>query len=97
MNRAEILKILADNREAFETRFSVSSLSIFGSVARDQASTGSDVDILVKFNETPGLFKFLELKAHLENLCQCPVDLVTYNALKKQLREGILREAIDAI
>lgn len=73
------------------------SLSFFGSVARDQATADNDIDMLVVFKESPALFKFLELKAHLENLCQCPVDLVTKNALKKQLREQILEEALDAI
>lgn len=97
MKRSEIIKTLADHQEVLESRFSVSSLSLFGSVARDQAGAESDIDILVDFKETPGLFKFLELKAHLEHLFQCPVDLVTRNALKKQLREGILREAINAI
>ena len=97
MTRAEILKLLSDHREEFVSRFSVSSLALFGSVARDEARAGSDIDILVGFTETPGLFKFLELKAHLESLCRCPVDLVTRNALKKQLREGILKEAVDAI
>jgi hypothetical protein len=52
---------------------------------------------LVEFQETPGLFKFIELKTHLEDLFQCPVDLVTRNALKEPLRDKILQEAIDAI
>ncbi|RPH83422.1 MAG: nucleotidyltransferase [Desulfobacteraceae bacterium] len=97
VNRAEILKKLADHRVELKSRFAVSSLSIFGSVARGYATEESDLDILVSFQETPGLLKFLELKAHLENLFQCRVDLVTKNALKKQLREQILKEALDVI
>jgi predicted nucleotidyltransferase len=97
LNRAEILKKLADHQVELRSRFAVSSLSIFGSVARDQATSESDLDILVSFQEAPGLLKFLELKAHLENLIQCRIDLVTKNALKKQLREQILKEALDVI
>jgi predicted nucleotidyltransferase len=97
MNRSEILKKLAEHQDELKSRFSISSLSLFGSVARDQATAESDLDLLVAFKEIPGLFKFLELKAHLEELFQCPVDLVTANALRKQYREQILQEALDAI
>ena len=57
----------------------------------------SDVDILVTFVKTPGIFGFLELKAFLEDLLDCPVDLVTENALKKQFREQVLQEALHAV
>jgi predicted nucleotidyltransferase len=97
MNQVEILKKLAKNESELKSRFAISSLSLFGSIARDRATAKSDLDILVEFQETPGLLKFLELKAHLEGLFQCPVDLVTKNALKEQLREKILEEALDAI
>jgi len=97
MIRSDILKKLNQHREELQARYSISSLSLFGSVARDQASPDSDLDILVSFEETPGLFKFLELKSRLETICQCPVDLVTEKALKKQFREQILKEALDAI
>jgi len=75
----------------------VASLSLFGSVARDEATVKSDVDILVTFVQTPGIFSFLELKEYLENILQCSVDLVTRNALKKQFREQILQEALYAV
>ncbi|WP_420842285.1 nucleotidyltransferase family protein [Desulfoprunum benzoelyticum] len=52
------------------------------------------MDILVQFSQTPGIFEFLRLKQYLEDLLGKPVDLVTEGVLKKQLREGILREAV---
>ncbi len=97
MRRQNILKILAEHSSEIESRFSVASLSLFGSVARDEATVKSDVDILVTFVQTPGIFSFLELKEYLENLLQCSVDLVTRNALKKQFREQILQEALHAV
>ncbi|MEA3416725.1 MAG: nucleotidyltransferase family protein [Thermodesulfobacteriota bacterium] len=97
MKRQNILKILAEHRSEIESRFGVASLSLFGSVARDEAVAESDVDILVTFVKTPGMFGFLELKEYLEYLLQCPVDLVTKNALKYQFREQILQEAIHAV
>jgi hypothetical protein len=97
MEREDILKILAEHRSEITSRFNVASLSLFGSVARDKSTSESDVDILVTFAQTPGIFGYLELKEYLENLLQCSVDLVTRNALKKQFRERILKEALHAI
>jgi len=97
MNRSDAIKKLSNNQDELKARFAIKSLSIFGSVARDQATPDSDLDILVSFRETPGLLKFLELKSHLEEICQCSVDLVTEKALKEPFREQILMEAFDAI
>jgi len=97
MSRKKILKILADHRNLIETRFDVASLSLFGSAAREEATEESDIDILVTFLNPPGIFGFLELKEYLENILGYSVDLVTKNALKKQLREQILKEVVHAV
>lgn len=75
-------------------KFHVESLSIFGSVSRGMAGPDSDLDILVRYKKTPSFFAFLDLKQYLENITGRQVDLVTEGALKKQLRETILREAV---
>jgi predicted nucleotidyltransferase len=94
MQRDQALQLLSSHLEEIRRRFDVESLSLFGSVARDQASPQSDLDILVAYSRAPGLFGFLELKEYLEDLLGRPVDLVTSNALKSQLREKILQEAV---
>ena len=96
MNRDTVLKKLSKHQVELESRFGVKSLSLFGSVARNEAVSASDLDILVTFINTPGIFGFINLKLYLENIFKCSVDLVTNNALKKQLREQILQEAIYA-
>lgn len=65
-------------------------------VLRDEAEPASDVDILVEFGEPVGLFEFVALKNYLEEILGSTVDLVTEDALKRQLRERILEEAIPA-
>jgi uncharacterized protein len=95
MKRDEALKIISSHRNDL-IRLKVKSLSIFGSVARDQARPDSDIDILVEFSESIGIFEFLELKEYLESILKSRVDLATEQALKKQLREQILKEAIRA-
>jgi len=74
----------------------VKSVAVFGSVARDQATETSDIDILVDFDARKGLFGFLELKRYLEKLLNHHVDLVTRRALHPKLRHAILDEAIYA-
>lgn len=94
MERDQAVKILSENLGEIQARFGVKSLALFGSVARGEGGTESDLDILVTFSRTPGLFGFLDLKSFLEGLFRRPVDLVTEKALKSQLRERILREAV---
>lgn len=58
------------------TRFSVKSLELFGSFARDEAHTTSDIDILMEFEETPTFNHYMGLKFYLEDLLGTKVDLV---------------------
>jgi hypothetical protein len=74
----------------------VKSLRLFGSIVRGQAGPESDVDILVEFARPIGLLAFIRLKQRLSDLLGRPVDLVTPEALKSPLREGILNEAQNA-
>jgi predicted nucleotidyltransferase len=74
----------------------VSELWLFGSAARGDLRTTSDVDLLVDFADTVTLFEFARLRRYLESVLHRPVDLVTRDALKPQLREQILREAVRA-
>ncbi len=95
MQRNEALDILAKHRPALSA-MGVASLALFGSVARNEAEGDSDVDILVSFDRPVGFFHFLEVKDYLETVLKTRVDLVTEDALKKQLRERILAEAVRA-
>ncbi|MBI5572209.1 MAG: nucleotidyltransferase family protein [Desulfomonile tiedjei] len=95
MTREEALPILTAHRDEIG-RLSVKSVALFGSVARDEAVPGSDIDILVEFSAPVGLLEFIRLKRFLEELFQCPVDLATPDALKDHVRERILREAVRA-
>lgn len=74
----------------------VQELWLFGSAAREEMQAASDVDILVDFSRPVSLFEFVRLLWKLESLLERPVDLVTRDALKPQLRDQILREAVRA-
>lgn len=85
-------KILKQHQEELAEQ-GVRTLAIFGSVARNESTSKSDVDILIDFDSKRGLFAFVGLKGYLENLLDCNVDLVTKNALHPALKSQILREA----
>ena len=72
----------------------VKSLALFGSTARNEATSTSDVDILVEFDRSVGLFEFVRLKLLLEEMLNRKVDLVTPDAIHPALRDRILSEAI---
>jgi predicted nucleotidyltransferase len=76
----------------------VHRLALFGSVARDQAHPGSDVDLLVEFE--PGLKsfdRFMELGDLLERALGRDVELVTPESLSPFLKPHILAEAEDVV
>jgi predicted nucleotidyltransferase len=90
------LKILSDHQEELRRRHSIKSIALFGSVSRNEASETSDVDILVEFDRPVGLFAFVHTRRYLSEILGCEVDLVTPMALRPEMREKILSEAIHA-
>lgn len=95
MRQQEALAILSTHQTALKD-FGVKSLLLFGSVARDEATADSDVDLLVEFERPVGLLTFVRLKRYLEEILGSSVDLGTPNSLKPYLQEPVFREAIRA-
>lgn len=75
--------------------FGVLKLSVFGSFSRNMMTDESDVDILVEFSRSIGLFEFARLKIFLSELMGRDVDLVTPDALLNRMRSSILKEAVN--
>lgn len=95
MDRDEVLKVLRAHKVTLSQRFGVTNLALFGSVARDEMSYDSDIDILVRFDR-PGTSKaYFGVQFYLEDLLGHPVDLVTEKALRAEFRPYVEREAIN--
>jgi uncharacterized protein len=93
MQRANTLMLVQSHQEELQN-LGVKYLHLFGSVARDEATAESDVDILIELNERSGFFEFFQIQHYLEDLLQCPIDLGTIDSLKEHLREPVLNEVI---
>jgi uncharacterized protein len=88
----EIEAILRERRNQLAIDYGVTEIGIFGSCVRGDASSDSDIDILVGFNRPVGFFKFLELEERLSEWLGAKVDLVTKAALKPHIGRRILSE-----
>lgn len=93
MRRDEIVATLKAHRTDLE-RFGVRSLRLFGSTARNEASSESDVDLLVDFQKVPTYSEFMRLRIFLEDLLGTKVDLVTESGLRQQVRPFVEKDAI---
>lgn len=92
----EVLNGLRQRQPDWHRRFHVVELGLFGSVARGDARPDSDLDVWVQLDPlTP--YALVHLKQELEELMQCPVDLVRLrDRMAPTLRKGIEQEGLTA-
>ncbi len=90
------LQLLTKNKQKLSEEYGFTSIAIFGSLARGDATRSSDVDILVEFKDGAATFdNYFGLKLRLEKLLRRKrIDLVSKKYLKERLRPIIEREAI---
>jgi uncharacterized protein len=94
MKQDILLQTLKQKNAELTNKFGVKSLLLFGSVARNEATSTSDVDLLVEFNRPVGYFGLFALQDYLEKLLGCPVDLGTPDSLKPYIKERIKGDLI---
>jgi uncharacterized protein len=93
----QVLSVLHAH-EAELRRRGVCHAAVFGSVARGDASSGSDIDVLVDLDpQKPiGLFEYARIKLYIAELLGGSADVVNRRTLKPLLREAILRDTMNA-
>jgi len=95
MTREGIRTILRAHKAEIQKKYPVASLALFGSFARGEQTSESDVDLLVEFNGPIGL-EIVDLVEYLENLLRVKkVDLISRKYLKPHYRPYIEADAID--
>ncbi len=95
MRRREAIDFFSAHREDLR-RLGIRSLLVFGSVARDQARPGSDVDLIAEFDRPIGYLGLARVQHELERLLGCRVDLATPGMIRKEFRDRIYGEAVRA-
>lgn len=95
MNRQETLSTLSAQLPELRRRFGVVHLSLFGSVARDEAREDSDVDILVDFGKAPDFDQYMETMFYLETLLGRKVDLVTEGELRPRAVPYVEKDRVE--
>ena len=78
-------------------KHNIAKAGIFGSYARGEQKKNSDVDILIEVSNDMGLIGFISLKMLIEKAIKKKIDLVEYDAIRKELKENILKEEIRII
>ncbi|MCM8820343.1 MAG: nucleotidyltransferase family protein [Candidatus Omnitrophica bacterium] len=91
----EIKEIIQKHKGELQEKYKIKEIAIFGSYVRNEQKKRSDVDILVDFYELPDLLKFIEIERYLEEILGIKVDLVRKPALRAELRDKILSEAVE--
>ena len=89
---AGIKQLLQEQLPVLSERYRVRSLAVFGSYVRQEQRPDSDLDLLVTFDETPSLLRFISLENYLADLLGVKVDLVMPEALKPQIGKNIMQE-----
>ena len=94
MTTEEILVRLRELKPQVLQKFRAKEIQLFGSNVRREQNAESDIDILVDFEDEADLFDLTGLAIFLEDELQQKVDVVPKRALREELQESILNEAI---
>lgn len=96
MTAEDVLHQLRHHCHDWEQRFHVAGLGLFGSLARDTALQGSDIDILVRLDPLTSC-TLVNLKQESEEMLQCSVDLVRLREqMNPSLRQRIEHDGLKA-
>lgn len=89
-----ILNKLSLHKSEIFKNYDLKELGIFGSIVRGENNIDSDVDLLVEYEKTPDLLKYIELENKIEAILNTKVDLVIKNSIRPELKNEILNEVI---
>ena len=86
-------RLLSEQLPQLAEEYHVSSLALFGSYVRGEATPASDLDVLVTFRRPPSLLRLIKLEQFLSDELAVKVDLVVRDSLKPYIGRRILAEA----
>jgi predicted nucleotidyltransferase len=96
LNFERIKNILKEHKEELKAKYQIKEIGIFGSYVKGKCRKGSDLDVLVEFEEEADidLLKFVNMENYLSDFLGLKVDLVEKSALKPRIGKHILKEVV---
>ena len=95
--KAENIEKIRENVIPILKEAGVLRSAIFGSVARGEEGSGSDIDILVELPRSKNYFDLMDLEEKLESVLGRKVDIVTYRSVHHLLRDKIYKEQVKIL
>ena len=95
LNKQKIIRLINQNIEKLKQRYPIKSIALYGSYARGEQDSSSDIDLLVDFTQPIGM-EIIDLTLDMEKILNSKVDIVTYNAIKNRLFKYIKDELVYA-
>ncbi|MDP3302424.1 MAG: nucleotidyltransferase domain-containing protein [Sulfuricurvum sp.] len=94
MQKDQALEVLKQFKNDFAEQFGILRIGLFGSTARNEATSNSDIDIVVE-TRTPDMFAIVHAKNQLEKLFHKNVDVIRYREkMNPYLKTNIEQEAV---
>ena len=92
--RDEILNFLSQNKNYFKERFHIVKIGLFGSFARNDQNSTSDIDLIVEFKvNTHNLYDLKrEIKQFIKKELNLDVDIAREKYIKPKYKKSILKE-----
>lgn len=94
MKTEDVLATLKELKPVITERYKVREIGLFGSFVYGKQTPNSDIDLLVDFGDNADLFDLIGLALYLEEIFQCPVDVVPKQALRVELQESVLQQVV---
>ncbi len=94
MSRSDIIQTLRVFKEQHAEEYGIQLMGVFGSVARDEATIDSDIDIVVKI-KIPNSYIIVHIKEDIEDQLHLSVDIVRLRDkmnpfLKKRIEQDVV-------
>jgi uncharacterized protein len=94
MSLDELLRAKREDILRTAAKYGAYNVRVFGSVARGEADSESDIDLLVNMEPGRSLFDLGGLLTDLQELLGRDVDIITERGLRDRIRERVLKEAV---